>query len=360
MSNRLPERSKTKSPPSICTDGLEFVEFTATDIQSLEHSLTQLGFHCVADHRHKDVRLYRQNEINFIVNAEAESLASQYAENHGPSSNALAFRVNNVNEALAIAKRQNLNIIESTAGPMELTIPAIRYGEDSLIYLVDRYGAESIYDIDFVYRNTAERYPKGLFTHVDHVTQNVRQGELQTHVDFYRTAFAFHKLQTFDIRGKHSGLASEALISKCGKIKIPINEPTDRNSQIAEFIADHRGNGVQHIALATSDIYQAVRTCLRRQIAFQSTPASYYESIAERVGAHNEDLSKLKRLNILIDGDARAGILLQIFTQIMIGSLFFEIIQRKGNNGFGEGNFQALFESIEREQAERGYFNEAI
>ena len=360
MSARIAGLMERELHAPISTDGLEFVEFTALQPSSLEQSLLQLGFACIADHRHKDVRLYRQNDINFIVNAEADSIASRYAFNHGPSSNAMAFRVSNVSAAVEAAKRLNLTVIESTAGPMELTIPAIQYGEDGLIYLVDRYGTDSIYDIDFVYRNHVDRRPKGSFTHIDHVTLNVRQGELQNHVDFYRSVFGFQKLQTFAIRGMHTGLASEALISRCGKIIIPINEPTDSKSQIAEFIHEHSGNGVQHIALQTPNIYQAVRACLEREIAFQSTPSAYYDSVAARVGSHNEDLETLKELNILIDGNARSGILLQIFTEVMIGPLFFEIIQRKGNSGFGEGNFQALFESIEREQAERGLFDEAI
>ena len=345
---------------TIQTVGLEFIEFTSARSRDLEDALTSLGFVCVADHRHKDVRLYRQNDINFIVNAESQSFASSYARKHGPSSNAMAFRVPDIEQALKCARKQNLDIVRSTAGPMELNIPAVRGVGGSLIYLVDRYGSESIYDVDFSYRYQVATKPGGSLTHVDHVTQNVKAGQLHSAVDFYKSVFGFRELQTFDIRGKHSGLASIALISACGNIRIPINEPTDPKSQIAEFIDVHHGGGVQHIALNTEDIFRAVETCTRRGTIFQPTPPTYYENLHRRNIGHSEVVEELERLNILVDGTPDQGVLLQIFTQDMIGPVFFELIQRKGNAGFGEGNFQALFESIEREQEERGHFNERV
>lgn len=345
---------------TIQTEGLEFIEFTATKSRDLEDALTCLGFVCVADHRHKDVRLYRQNDINFIVNAESQSFASAYASKHGPSSNAMAFRVPDIGKALECAHRLDLEIVESTAGPMELNIPAIKGVGDSLIYLVDRYGSDSIYDVDFSYRYQVASKPGGSLTHVDHVTQNVSEGELNPAVDFYKRVFGFRELQTFDIHGKHSGLSSVALISACGKIKIPVNEPTDPKSQIAEFIEIHHGGGVQHIALHTNDIFRAVETCTKRGTVFQPTPSTYYKNLERRNIGHQELVENLERLNILIDGSPNDGVLLQIFTQDMIGPVFFELIQRKGNTGFGEGNFQALFESIEREQEERGHFSEHV
>lgn len=345
---------------TIQTEGLEFIEFTGSKSRDLEDALTCLGFVCVADHRHKDVRLYRQNDINFIVNAESQSFASSYASKHGPSSNAMAFRVPDIEQALECAHRQKLDIVQSTAGPMELNIPAIQGVGGSLIYLVDRYGSDSIYDVDFSYRYQVASKPGGSLTHVDHITQNVRQGQLNSAVDFYKRVFGFRELQTFDIHGKHSGLASVALISACGNIKIPVNEPTDPKSQIAEFIDIHHGGGVQHIALHTDDIFRAVQTCTKRGTVFQPTPSTYYENLQQRNIGHQETVEELERLNILVDGSADKGVLLQIFTQDMIGPVFFELIQRKGNTGFGEGNFQALFESIEREQEERGHFNELV
>lgn len=344
----------------IQTDDLEFIEFADADVTGLETALTRLGFVCVADHKHKNVRLYRQNDVNFIVNGETPSLASEYAARHGPSSNALAFRVPDVAEALQRAEALGLDIVESTAGPMELNIPAVRGIDDALIYLVDRYGTPSIYDIDFTFRDDTDHAPRGWLSAVDHITQNVAKGELSRYVDFYERAFDFRPLQTFDIRGHHTGLASVALISACGKIKIPINEPTDAKSQIAEFLEAHHGGGVQHIALSTADIFSAVRACRQRGTQFQSTPATYYRELPGRNIGHSEDIAKLQELNVLIDGNPQDGVLLQIFTRDMIGPVFFELIQRKGNRGFGEGNFQALFESIEREQAKRGYFDEAV
>lgn len=350
----------TMRDDTIQTEGLEFIEFTSSNSRHLEDALTCLGFVCVADHRHKDVRLYRQNDINFIVNAETQSFASAYARKHGPSSNAMAFRVPDIGQAIECAHKQKLDIVQSTAGPMELNIPAIRGVGDSLIYLVDRYGSDTIYDVDFSYRHQVASKPGGPLTLVDHVTQNVRDGQLKSAVDFYKRVFGFRELQTFAIHGRHSGLSSIALISACGNIKIPINEPTDPKSQIAEFIDIHHGGGVQHIALNTDDIYRAVHTCAKRGTVFQSTPSTYYRNLHRRNIPHKETVEDLERLNILIDGNETDGVLLQIFTQDMIGPVFFELIQRKGNTGFGEGNFQALFESIEREQEERGYFDELV
>ena len=352
--------NRRESHTPIHTDGLEFIEFAAPTPHDMEDALQRLGFVCVADHRHKDVRLYRQNDINLIVNTEPHSLASEYAERHGPSSNALAFRVPDVTAAVTLARQFGLDVIESTAGPMELNIPAVRGLGDSLIYLVDRYGTESIYDIDFIYRSDVDRFPVGWFNSVDHVTQNVRQGELTRQVEFYKHVFGFEELQTFDIRGAHTGLSSIALISSCKKIKIPVNEPTESKSQIAEFLDNHHGGGVQHIALSTSDIYKAVAVCEERGTSFQATPSTYYRHLGDRNIEHSENIEKLEQHQILIDGSPNHGILLQIFTQDMIGPVFFEVIQRKGNQGFGEGNFQALFESIEHAQEERGYFDETV
>ena len=361
MTNRAKSRLSTKQAVhAIQTDGLEFIEFTSSAPNTLEQALVQLGFTCVADHRHKDVRLYRQNDINFILNAEPHSQASQFAQRHGPSSNALAFRVPNIQQALDCASRLNLEIVESTAGPMELNIPAVRGVGDSLIYLVDRYGSESIYAIDFHFRESVERNPTGCFENIDHVTQNVRKGQLENQVVFYKRVFGFRELQTFDIRGAHTGLASVALVSACGKIKLPVNEPTDSKSQIAEFIETHHGGGVQHIAMHTNDIFEAVTACRERGTQFQSTPSNYYKGLKARHLAQYEDVARLEKHHILIDGSLNDGVLLQIFTQDMIGPVFFEVIQRKGNQGFGEGNFQALFESIERDQVKRGVFDEAV
>lgn len=354
-------RNQLRNPPNVIqTDGIEFIEFTAPDASSLETALERLGFKCMADHRHKNVRLYRQNHLNFIVNAERIGQANVHAVNHGPSVNAIAMRVPDTVHALRIASDLNLEVLESTAGPMELNIPAIRAPDGCLLYLVDRYGSESIYDIDFVFRSSKNHCVPGLLFSVDHITTNVPKGSMVEHADFFKRTFGFTELQSFHIQGEHTGLRSIALVSPNGKIKLPINEPTDPQSQIAEFLEIHNGSGIQHIALSTPNIYRAVERCQERGTKFQSTPTSYYQRLQARNIPHHEDLSALQKHQVLIDGADDQGVLLQIFTQDMIGPLFFEIIQRKGNLGFGEGNFQALFESIEREQEQRGVFDEAV
>jgi 4-hydroxyphenylpyruvate dioxygenase len=197
--------------------------------------------------------------------------------------------------------------------------------------------------------------PAGLL-HIDHLTHNVHRGNMDKWTSFYETMFNFREIRYFDIEGKKTGLFSRALASPCGKIRIPINESQDDKSQIEEYLREYRGEGIQHIALATDDIYRTVDVLRERGITFQDTPETYYEGVDARVSGHQEDLAELRGRRILIDGNGvnDEGVLLQIFTANVIGPIFFEIIQRKGNQGFGEGNFQALFESIELEQIRRG------
>ena len=342
----------------IITDGLEFVEFCSQSSDDMHDAFTKLGFVAVAHHREKNVTLYKQEDIHFILNCEPHSIAANYASEHGATTNAMGFRVKDISQALEAAKQHGLEIVHEKIGPMELNIPAIVGVGGSLIYLIDRYGEHTIYDVDFVVDRKAFDAANGDFHSVDHVTQNVFEGHLDSVVDFYKQVFDFKELQHFDIHGKYSGLKSTALISSCGKIKIPINEPTDVKSQIREYLVAHHGEGVQHIALATKNIYGAVDNYLLRGGTFQSTPDAYFEGISSRIDVHDEDVAELQKRGILIDGSRNSGILLQIFTNNIVGPLFFEVIQRKENIGFGEGNFQALFESIEREQADRGVFDE--
>jgi 4-hydroxyphenylpyruvate dioxygenase len=249
--------------------------------------------------------------------------------------------------------------VESPVGPMELNIPAIEGIGGSLIYFVDRYGERTIYDVDFVperSNDTSERIePAGLQV-IDHLTHNVARGRMNHWAEFYERIFNFREIRYFDIEGKKTGLFSRALTSPCGKIKIPINESQDDKSQIEEYLREYKGEGIQHIALATDDIVTTVDVLRRRGVQFQDTPDSYYEGVDARVPGHGENLDELKARRILLDGDPPKGqgVLLQIFTQNVIGPIFFEIIQRKGNDGFGEGNFKALFESIELDQIRRG------
>ncbi len=339
------------------TDGFEFIEYTAPDSRSLEQLFQRMGFVAVARHRSKDVTLYRQGDVNFIINHEPQSFAQAFAKVHGPSVCAFAIRVKDAAAAYARALDLGAEPYEGRVGPMELNIPAIRGVGNSLIYLIDRYGDRSIYEVDFVRLEDVPARPKGVgLTHVDHLTHNVHKGRMDQWASFYERLFNFRETRFFDIQGKATGLKSRAMTSPCGKIRIPINEPSDAKSQIQEYLDTYRGEGIQHIALATDDIYETVEALGKNQVKFMDTPDTYYAALDKRVAGHGEDLERLKHRRILIDGAPRKniGLLLQIFTDTVIGPIFFEIIQRKGNQGFGEGNFQALFEAIERDQIERG------
>jgi 4-hydroxyphenylpyruvate dioxygenase len=340
----------------IGTDGFEFVEYTAPDTALLHALFERMGFRAVARHRSKAVTLFRQGEVNFVVNAEPESHGSRFARAHGPSACAMAFRVKDAGTAYNKLIAAGAAPFRNTVGPMELNIPAIEGIGGSVIYLVDRYGEHSIYDVDFVPTDPA----KG-FTHegagladIDHVTHNVFRGNMDKWAGFYEKLFNFREIRYFDIEGKLTGLKSRAMTSPDGKIRIPINESSDDKSQIEEYLHDYKGEGIQHIALGAKDIYRSVETLRTKGVTFQDTPDTYYERIDNRMKGHGEDVERMKKDRILIDGDAEHGLLLQIFTQNAIGPIFFELIQRKGNEGFGEGNFRALFESIEADQVRRG------
>ncbi|MBB5392124.1 MULTISPECIES: 4-hydroxyphenylpyruvate dioxygenase [unclassified Herbaspirillum] len=343
------------------TDGFEFVEYAAADTSAISSVLELMGFVAVARHRSKNVTLYRQGQINFILNGEPDSNAAAFAQVHGASVNAMAFRVKDAAFVYKRALELGAEGVEAKLGPMELNIPAIRGIGGSLLYLVDRYGdngnSGSIYDIDFQFLPGVDRNPKGVgLTYIDHLTHNVMRGAMDTWSSFYTRLFNFREIKYFDIEGKMTGLKSRAMTSPCGKIRIPINESADDKSQIEEFIKQYNGEGIQHIALGTDDIYQTVRKLRGRGVPLQDTIDTYYDLVERRIPGHGEDLDALRELKILIDGAPTAGqgLLLQIFTQNVIGPVFYEIIQRKGNDGFGEGNFKALFESIELDQMRRG------
>jgi len=341
------------------TDGFEFVEYAAPDPQLLRSLFARMGFPAVARHRSKNVTLHKQGDINFIINAEPDSFAQQFAKQHGPCACAMAFRVADAGKALAHAVREGASVCPSNPGPMELNIPAIEGIGGSRLYLVDRYGDNTIYDIDFIFepgwQDRQRASDKGL-TYIDHLTHNVHRGNMATWAGFYERLFGFREIRYFDIEGKVTGLVSKAMASPCGKIRIPLNESQDDASQVEEFLRDYKGEGIQHIALGSSDIYRTVDLLQAAGVALQDTPDAYYDDVDARVPGHHESIDELRRRRILIDGaPARGlGVLLQIFTRNVIGPIFFEIIQRKGNEGFGEGNFRALFESIERDQIARG------
>lgn len=361
------------------TDGFEFVEYAAPDPVALGRLFETLGFTAIARHRTKNVTLYRQGGVNFIVNAEPDSFAQRFARQHGPSVCAMAFRVRDAKQAYERALALGAWGFDNRTGPMELNIPAIKGIGDSLIYFVDRWhgkddapagaiGNISIYDVDFMPIAGADPEPAGNgLTYIDHLTHNVHRGRMKEWADFYERLFDFREVRYFDIEGKLTGLKSKAMTSPCGKIRIPINESSDDKSQIAEYLALYQGEGIQHIAMGTDDIYATVEAMKRQGVAFQDTILTYYDLVERRLPGHGENLAELKRLRILLDGTTAASagnlpggaaaspeLLLQIFTQTVIGPIFFEIIQRKGDQGFGEGNFRALFESIELDQVRRG------
>ena len=340
------------------TNGFEFIEFTAPDISELDRLFRRLGFRVTARHRSKQVTLYQQGDVNFVVNAETGSFGQAFARLHGPSVCAFALRVDDAGAAYERAVRLGAKPYHRPVGPMELNIPAIFGIGNSLIYFVDRYGDRTIYDVDFetVTDTEGEDEPEVGLADVDHLTHNVFRGRMDEWAGFYERLFNFRQIRYFDIEGKITGLRSRAMVSPCGKVRIPINESADNKSQIAEYLEAYRGEGIQHIALSTDDIYETVINLRARGTTFMTVPDTYYEAVDARLPGHGEDLGRLRENRILIDGapDSGGGLLLQIFTETVIGPIFFEIIQRKGNEGFGEGNFQALFESIEADQMRRG------
>ena len=340
------------------TDGFEFIEYTASDTRALEALFLQMGFQATAKHRSKDVVLYQQGNINFIINHEPDSFAQSFAAVHGPSCCAFAIRVKDAKKAYDRALSLGAEPYHGRVGPMELNIPAIRGIGNSLLYLVDRYEeGRTIYDVDFVKLDSARTDHKGAgLLNIDHLTHNVHKGRMDQWAQFYERLFNFREIRYFDISGKATGLKSRAMTSPCGKIRIPINEPSDQKSQIQEYLEAYNGEGIQHIALSSSNIYASIDALRHNNIELMNVPDTYYEMVDKRLPGHGENLEDLKARRILIDGDLenKQGLLLQIFTQTVIGPIFFEIIQRKGNQGFGEGNFRALFESIELDQIKRG------
>ncbi len=337
------------------TDGFEFVEYCHHEPERLKDLFRQLGFTHTANHKSKKVTLWQQGKINFILNEEPEAMAFA-AERGGGGANAMAFRVKDAKRAYDVALSKGAKPYVTKQGRGEMEIPAIQGIGGSALYLVDRFGDKgSIYEVDFDFNGDKPSNRAGL-TYVDHLTHNVKRGQMETWANFYTDIFNFREVRYFDIEGKLTGLKSKAMTSPCGKIRIPINESSDDKSQIEEFIKRYNGEGIQHIALGTDDIYKTVEGLNGTGLGFQETIETYYEKIDTRLGDHGEDVAQMKDLNILIDGAPTKGqgLLLQIFTKDAIGPIFFEIIQRKGNEGFGEGNFQALFEALEEDQIRRG------
>ena len=356
------------------TDGFEFIEYAAPDTAAIGALFERMGFTAIAKHRRKNVLLYRQGGINFIVNAEPDSFAQRFARTHGPSICAIAFRVQDAK--LAYERAQGLGAwgYAGSAGPGELNIPAIKGIGDSLIYLVDKWrgkggakegdiGNIGFFDVDFeplTQDSGASLNPAGHgLTYIDHLTHNVHRGRMSEWADFYERLFNFREVRYFDIEGQVTGVKSKAMTSPCGKIRIPINEEgNEKAGQIQEYLDKYHGEGIQHIALGSSDLPTTVDAMRSKGVKLLDTIDTYYELVDKRIPGHGENVAALKARKILVDGKA-GELLLQIFSENQLGPIFFEFIQRKGDQGFGEGNFKALFESIELDQMRRGVLEAA-
>ncbi|KQX97307.1 4-hydroxyphenylpyruvate dioxygenase [Rhodanobacter sp. Root480] len=342
-------------------DGFEFVEFAAPPGRAAElHTLFQrMGFVAVLRHKHRPIIVYRQNDVNFLVNEDPDSFAVAFAQAHGPSACGFAIRFRKpAAEVLRAVLGNGGEAFTEKADSRAVNAPVVKGIGDCMLYLVDRYGdAGSIYDGDYQPIEGAAQKPAGFgLTFIDHLTHNLYFGNMQKWSDYYERLFNFREIRYFDIKGAKTGLVSKAMTAPDGIVRIPLNESDDPKSQINEYLDAYKGEGIQHIACFTDDIYATVEKMRAAGVEFLDTPDAYFEVIDERVPNHGEDVPRLARNKILIDADPETHQrkLLQIFTQNCIGPIFFEIIQRKGNEGFGEGNFQALFESIERDQMKRG------
>jgi len=341
--------------------GFEFVEFASPTPGVLEPLFELMGFSLVARHRSKDVLLYRQGDINFIVNREPKSIAAYFAAEHGPSACGLAFRVRDSHQAYSRALALGAQPVDIPTGPMELRLPAIKGIGGAPLYLIDRYeDGKSIYDIDFEFLDDIDRHPVGHgFKLIDHLTHNVYRGRMAFWGGFYEKIFNFREIRYFNIQGEYTGLTSRAMTAPDGLIRIPLNEEAKQGGgQIEEFLMQFNGEGIQHVALLTDDLMASVDALQLAGVPLMTAPNDiYYDMLAERLPGHGENVHALQTRGILLDGSTQGGdkrLLLQIFSQPMLGPVFFEFIQRKNDEGFGEGNFKALFESLERDQLRRG------
>ncbi len=342
-------------------DGFEFIEFSAPEKGVLEAVFERMGFTHVANHRSKDVQLWRQGGINMLANYEPDTPAYYFAREHGPSACAMGFRVRDSRQALGHVLAKGAELVDLPTNPMELKLPAIKGIGGALVYLIDRYGDKgSIYDIDFDYLPGVDPKPVGAgFDVIDHLTHNVYVGRMAYWADYYEALFNFKEIRFFDIKGEYTGLTSKALTAPDGKIRIPLNEEGENGKgQIEEYLRQFGGEGIQHIAFSSGNLIDSWDRLKEAGTPFMSAPPeTYYEMLEERLPNHGEPVDALKERGILMDGSTEANdprLLLQIFSETQLGPVFFEFIQRKGDEGFGEGNFKALFQSMERDQIRRG------
>lgn len=350
--------TKDTSENPCALEGFAFLEFSGPDKLHLQRQFVEMGFRPAHTHSELDITLYQQGEIQFIVNAARDCQAQQHAKTHGAGACAMGFKVGNAQQAFDYAIQQGAKSFKET-GSVHHDLLAIEAIGGSVIYFVDDKHQPFANQWAKQAAPSSSKEPTGL-TFIDHLTHNVFRGNMDKWAHFYESIFNFHEIRFFNITGKITGLISRALASPCGKIKIPLNESKDDHSQIEEFLHEYQGEGIQHVALNSDNIYHTVHLLRKHGVEFLDVPDTYYEMITNRIPWHKEPLRELQKEKILIDGekDPNAGLLLQIFTQNIFGPVFFEIIQRRGNQGFGEGNFQALFEAIERDQIKRGTLGE--
>ncbi|MEK6554878.1 MAG: 4-hydroxyphenylpyruvate dioxygenase [Bdellovibrionota bacterium] len=351
QSKNTTERTVLENP--IGLDGMEFIEYSAPEPAKLEALFKQYGFKKIGDHKSKKVSLWSQGRSNFIINAESDSFAYEFAKAHGPCACATGFRVKDAKKALEEAVKRGAKACPPSK---HHSFPAIYGIGDSVIYFIDEYSSSDLYrayEKDFNLTTREENPGVGLLL-IDHLTNNVPKGEMQKWCDFYEKIFNFKEARYFDIKGKSTGLISKVMRGPDNKIMIPINEPSDGKSQIQEYLDEYKGSGIQHIALLTTDIVSTVKQLRANGVEFLNMIDTYFDLILKRLPQVTEDIDQLRQHKILVDGD-HDGYLLQIFGQTVIGPIFFEIIQRKNHAGFGNGNFQALFDAIEEDQRRRGY-----
>ena len=338
-------------------DGFEFCEFTSPEPEKMVQVFERMGFTAYSRHPTKDVVRFKQGRINLLMNREPTGQAADFRAAHGASASGMAFRVADAKKAYAFALERGAKAVDPKRGSLGEDVPVIEGIGGSYLYLVDAHGARgSLYDswVKFPGADEAEAKNSVGLDILDHLTHNVRRGEMRTWSGFYSRIFGFQEQKYFDIKGQATGLFSQAMIAPDRAIRIPLNESQDDKSQIEEFLRQYKGEGIQHLALTTANIYETIEKMKARGVVFQDTIETYYELVDKRVPNHGEDLARMRKNRILIDGSTEEGLLLQIFTEPVFGPIFFEIIQRKGNEGFGNGNFQALFESIELDQIRRG------
>ena len=339
------------------TDGFEFVEFAHPDPQELRDLFDRMGYLHTATHKSKNIELWQQGDITYVLNGEPGSFAARFVDEHGPCAPSMGWRVVDAQHAFDYAVSKGAE--PYTGSDKTMDVPAVLGIGGSLIYFIDNYYETSPYNDEFNW--VAKTHPKGLgFYYLDHLTNNVHKGNMDKWFAFYAGVFNFKEIRFFDIEGKFTGLVSRALTSPCGRIRIPVNEDRGEKGQIVEYLKRYNGEGIQHIAVGTDDIYASTDAIAERGVKFMpSPPKAYYELSKSRVVGHQEPLEEMMKHGVLIDGEGvvdggETRILLQIFSKTVVGPIFFEFIQRKGDDGFGEGNFRALFESIEQDQIDRG------